>query len=217
MQHLRHYIFDLDGTITHPQKGIIGGYHYAFRKLGFEDKTDEELVQLIGPPLKYVFSHIFNLSPEQTEQAIGYYREYYYEQGGMYEAIMFEGIKEIFDCLASKNKKLHIATNKAMQVDKILEHFGILDYFTSIEHYNEEHGVTTKEQMIENILEQHFVWDKNTAIMIGDREHDLSAAKNIGIPAIGVLYGFGRREELEKYHPLHIAGSVAELYDLLCV
>ncbi|MFN8236663.1 MAG: HAD hydrolase-like protein [Chitinophagales bacterium] len=212
---MQHFIFDLDGTITHPQPGIVGGYRYAFDQLGFPDKTDEELIPLIGPPLKYVFSKIYHLSDEQTEAGIRYYREYYYGQGGMYEAIIFEGMKELFQSLRDKNKTLHIATNKALQVDKILAHFDVLEYFTTIEHYNEEKGVTTKEKMIENIIQQHRIQHKHHVVMIGDREHDLSAARNMGIQAVGVLYGFGTKAELEKCLPKYIVHSVSELHSVL--
>ena len=216
MQQIQHFIFDLDGTITHPQEGIVGGYRYAFDKSGFPGKSDAELIPLIGPPLKYVFSIIYHFSPEDTEAAIRYYREYYYDQGGMYEAFIFDGMRDIFECLKEKNKTLHIATNKALQVDKILQHFNVLEYFKHIEHYNEEKNIVTKERMIENILRKENITDMQSVVMIGDREHDLSAAKNVGILAIGVLHGFGSREELEACQPYRIVKNVSELHALLC-
>jgi len=212
---MQHFIFDLDGTITNPQLGIVGGYRYAFDKLGFPNKSDEELVALIGPPLKYVFSKMYGFSEEDSILGVNYYREYYYGQGGMYDAIIFDGMKALFQSLKDKNKTLHIATNKGLHVDKILEHFGVLEFFTSIEHYNEEKDVLNKETMIENILQNENIQDKNNVVMIGDRDHDLGAAKTIGIPSIGVLYGFGNKEELEKCHPKYLANNVAELHQFL--
>ena len=216
MQDIQHFIFDLDGTITQPQTGIVGGYRYAFKKLGFPDMADEEIIPLIGPPLKHVFKDLYHLSPEKVHSAIQYYREYYYDQGGMYEATIFDGMKELFQCLKEKKKILHVATNKALHVDKILEHFEVLEYFDTIEHYNEEKNVITKEKMIGNILENSAITDKQTVVMIGDRKHDLSAAKNVGIRAIGVLHGFGDREELEECSPDHIVSNTVELHALLC-
>jgi phosphoglycolate phosphatase len=216
MQSVQHFIFDLDGTITHPQKGIVGGYHYMLQKLGLPPKTEEELLPLIGPSLNHVLGDIFNLPEKHVTEGIGYYREYYYEKGGMYEAFIFEGMREIFECLAERNRTLHVATNKSLQVDKILGHFGVLSYFKSIEHYSPEKNVVTKEKMIENILEREKISDKNTVVMIGDREHDLFAAKTIGILAIGILHGFGSRKELEACRPDFIVNNVAELHTLLC-
>ena len=212
---MQHFIFDLDGTITNPQPGIVGGYRHAFTQLGFTDKTDEELISLIGPSLKHVFSNMYQFPEAQTNAAIEFYREYYYGKGGMYEAIIFDGMKNLFQSLKDKKKTLHIATNKALQVDKILEHFEVLEFFTNIEHYNEEKNVVTKEKMIENILEKENIKDKSKVVMIGDREHDLGAARNVGVQAVGVLYGFGSKKELELCQPKYIVHNVAELHSVL--
>lgn len=212
---MQHFIFDLDGTITNPQPGIVGGYRYAFDKLGFPNKSDEELVALIGPPLKYVFSKIYGFTEENSVLGVQYYREYYYGQGGMYDAIIFDGMKALFQSLKDKNKTLHIATNKGLHVDKILEHFGVLEFFTNIEHYNEEKNVLNKETMIENILQIENINDRSKVVMIGDRDHDLGAARNVGVQAVGVLYGFGKREELESCQPRFIVDNVAELHNVL--
>ena len=212
---MQHYIFDLDGTITNPQSGIVGGYRYSFEKLGFPDKPEEEMVALIGPPLKYVFSKIYGFSEEDAVLGVQYYRDYYYGQGGMYDAIIFDGMKALFQSLKDKNKTLHIATNKGLHVDKILEHFGVLEFFTNIEHYNEEKNVLNKETMIENILLKENIKDRSKVVMIGDREHDLGAAKNVGVQAVGVLYGFGNLEELQKCMPKYIVQNVSELHAVL--
>jgi phosphoglycolate phosphatase len=62
---------------------------------------------------------------------------------------------------------------------------------------------------------EHQIENKDVVVMIGDREHDLSAAKNMGIHAVGVLYGFGSYEELQKCAPNHIVHSVEELHSTL--
>ena len=53
------------------------------------------------------------------------------------------------------------------------------------------------------------------AIMIGDREHDIIGAHGNDIPVIGVLFGYGSREELEAAGADLLAGSVSELYSQL--
>ena len=209
-----HFIFDLYGTISNPQQGIVNGYHYAFEKMGIPGKSEAELVALIGPPLRVVFRDIYHFSKENTESAIRYYRDYYYGQGGMYENYIFAGMKELLQDLHAKDNGLHIATNKGLHVDKILEYLGVLPYFSVIEHYNEEKGVTQKHQMLNNILTDQKI-EKENAVMIGDREYDVLAAHQTGIKSIGVLYGFGSMEEMERCTPGNIVSSVDELSRLL--
>jgi phosphoglycolate phosphatase len=98
------------------------------------------MVALIGPPLKYVFSKIYGFSEEDAVLGVQYYRDYYYGQGGMYDAIIFDGMKALFQSLKDKNKTLHIATNKGLHVDKILEHFEVLNFL----HIS---NTTTKKKM----------------------------------------------------------------------
>ena len=65
--------------------------------------------------------------------------------------------------------------------------------------------------MIAYALEKMNIKEYSQAVMIGDREHDIIGAKEHGLSCIGVLYGYGSREELEKAQPLQIVASADEL------
>ena len=49
------------------------------------------------------------------------------------------------------------------------------------------------------------------AVMIGDRLHDILGAKENGLDSIGVLFGYGSREELEDADADYIAETVADI------
>ena len=51
--------------------------------------------------------------------------------------------------------------------------------------------------------------------MVGDREHDVLGAAQAGLDCVGVLYGYGSRQELEESGAWAIAESVEELTELL--
>ncbi len=51
--------------------------------------------------------------------------------------------------------------------------------------------------------------------MVGDRMHDILGAKDAGIDSIGILYGYGTREELENTGADLIAESVQDLKRIL--
>ena len=59
--------------------------------------------------------------------------------------------------------------------------------------------------------------DVSAAVMVGDREHDILGAGENRMDSIGVLFGYGSREELEKAGANEIAASVPELEKLLLV
>ena len=212
---MQHIIFDLDGTISNPETGILNGYKYTFPKVNLPTPNDAELRTLIGPPLRIVFEEMYGLSNEQTNFAIDTYRVYYNTLGGAYENELYDGMLSLIQSLHQQNKTLHIATHKGAMSKEILKHFNIYSYFNQIQHYNEEKNIITKEKMIELILEKENFNNLENVVMIGDRYSDIEAAHTIGVKSIGVTYGFGSKEEITSTKPTHIAQNVAELQSLL--
>lgn len=51
--------------------------------------------------------------------------------------------------------------------------------------------------------------------MVGDRKHDMIGAQESGVDSIGVLYGYGSHDEIEKEHPTFIAEDVNDLRKIL--
>jgi phosphoglycolate phosphatase len=48
-------LFDLDGTLTDPEPGIVACFHYSLAKLGWDNLPQRSaLRRYIGPPLRHV-------------------------------------------------------------------------------------------------------------------------------------------------------------------
>ena len=60
-----------------------------------------------------------------------------------------------------------------------------------------------------------FDLDPVHSIMIGDRNQDISGARENGMTAIAVTYGFGSREELDSAHPDHVVDRSEEIVSIL--
>ena len=74
-------LFDLDGTLTDPGLGITNSVMYALDKMGFEVPEREELYPFIGPPLHESFQTYCAMTGEQAQEAIRFYREYFFGEG----------------------------------------------------------------------------------------------------------------------------------------
>ena len=72
-----------------------------------------------------------------------------------------------------------------------------------------------KAEVISYAIEQCNISDKDKVVMIGDRKHDINGAIEIGIDSIGVLYGYGSKEELERAGATYIVSDIAQLMKLL--
>jgi len=64
-------------------------------------------------------------------------------------------------------------------------------------------------------LNQTNISDLTRVLMIGDREHDIIGENTVGISSVGVLYGFGDRNELEQVNTTFIASTIADIGRIL--
>ena len=205
-------LFDLDGTLTESGEGIINCVQYALEKLGKKEEHPENLQCFIGPPLKEQFMKYAGLSEEEGEKAVVYYRERY-TTTGIFENRLYPKIPELLELLKINNKILAVASSKPeVYVKQILEHFQIADYFTAIVGSELDGRRTEKAEVIEEALRRmHLEEERDKVLMVGDRSHDVQGAISCGLQCIGVAYGYGSREDLEKAGAVYIADSVEDL------
>jgi phosphoglycolate phosphatase len=187
-------LVDLDGTLVDPKPGLIGSVQYALRKLGHPVLAADELLWLIGPPFRISFPKLLG-SPDRVEEAIGYYRESYLN-GGMYDAIVYDGMAEALDTLRAGGHRLFVATSKPHRYARpILERFSLARHFVAICGPELDGTNDHKADLIAHMIAREDVRPE-TAVMIGDREFDVLAAARHGIPTVGVTWGYGSAEEL---------------------
>ena len=204
-------LFDLDGTLTDPAEGIINSVVYALAKFGIDETDKESLKKFIGPPLADSFKDYYGFSEDKTALAIEYYREYF-KKSGMFENSVYDGIEKLLILLNDKGKTLIVATSKPEKFAvQILEHFKLDGYFEYIAGSNLDGTRSSKAEVIEYALKKCSIKDKTDAIMIGDRKHDIIGANKMGIDSIGVLFGYGDKEELETAGATYVAKTVEDI------
>lgn len=57
--------------------------------------------------------------------------------------------------------------------------------------------------------------DLSLAVMVGDRENDILAAREAGLDSIGVLWGYGSREELTEVGATCLVKTAADVERLV--
>ncbi|HEL1633214.1 TPA: HAD family hydrolase [Streptococcus suis] len=207
-------LFDLDGTLTDSGQGILNSVAYALEKMGIEEPDTANLNRFIGPPLYESFSRFYQLSPEDTQSAVDAFRVYFKEKG-MFENQLYPGIIPLLEELRTAGKTLVIATSKPeIFAKQILEHFGIAHYFDVIAGASLDSSRISKADVIGYAINQLEAFPKH-AVMIGDREHDIEGACRHQLPAIGVLYGYGSKQEFEKAGATMIVETVQDLKRVL--
>jgi phosphoglycolate phosphatase len=208
-------LFDLDGTLTDPFIGITRSVLYAMEKLSRPVPAADDLRWCIGPPLRLAFAKLLDTDDETAvDEGVRLYRERY-ATVGKFENSLIDGIPEILSTLSAQGHFLSVATSKLKTyAGDIVDHFDIGRYFDAL-HGSELDGRNAmKGDLVRHILATERIEPAN-AIMIGDREYDIAGARANGVAAIGVLWGYGDRTELERAGARWIATRPSELPEII--
>ncbi|PWR69561.1 HAD family hydrolase [Methanospirillum stamsii] len=204
-------VLDLDGTISDPLTGITHSLNYALHMFGYPEMDENTVAQYIGPPLDIIMRKITNSdSSELISHIIRHYRDYY-NRIGYAENTLYPGIYEGLQYLMAKNIPMGICTSKRVDfAEKILKLFQLDPFFSFIS--GGDIGIQKTNQL--RLLVENKIIDK-TAIMIGDRAVDIQAAHENGLKSIGVLWGYGNKEELGEVSPYRILNHPEELKKII--
>lgn len=208
----RYIFFDLDGTLTDPKKGITTAVQYAAKHYcGVIIEDPDTLTDFIGPPLDESFMKYFGLTKEEAQEAVESYREYY-RPIGVFENTVYGGIPELLRDLKAAGATVIMATSKPeIFANQIAEHYGFKEYFDCITGSTLDGSLVKKGDVLRLALERVGDPDPALCVMVGDRLHDMDGGKENGMSTVGVLYGYGSREELEEHGADVTVESVEEL------
>ena len=206
--------FDLDGTLTNPERGLLSAFVYAFKKLSVPYESKEALKRYIGPPLYDEWMKDFGWTFDEAAHAVEIFREYY-NIYGWWDNEVYPGIDTLLSELKARGKKLVVATSKPeVTAKKVLRFFGLDKYFDYIAGASMNGSEDLKWQILTRALEKVGA-EKSSSILVGDRKYDAEGAKICGIDSLGVLWGHGSREELEKAEFEYISETVESVLETL--
>ena len=205
-------LFDLDGTLTDSGEGIINCATLALEHFGLPVPDRKTMRVFVGPPLHETFVK-FGVPEDKAEEAVQVYRSRYVTVG-KFENVPYPGISDLLETLKRQGHRLLVATSKpeALSIE-IMEHFDIAKYFDRICGASLDRSRSSKEDVIAYLLEEYRACEN--MIMVGDTAFDVMGAAAHGIPTIGVAWGYGSVEDMQKAGAVAIAQSVSELLEFL--
>lgn len=206
-------LFDLDGTLADPFEAFSTSLYSAFNLLGLKPPPEKDIRACIGPPIQK--SLVTLLGARHSELATKFMTEYrrHHTETGIFKYRFFPEIDNVLPQLQKKHK-LYVATSKPhVLATKALKHFGKDEFFIKIYGPELDGLRADKGELLAYLLDQEKLNPKD-CVMIGDREHDIFAAQKNQMKSLGVLWGFGPREELEKAKATQIVSTWNELLHL---
>ncbi len=208
-------ILDLDGTLLNTLEDIADSTNFALRECGFPERTLEEVNSFIGNGTNHLISKAVpsNISKVQLEECVQIYRNHYSANSDN-KTSPYKGITSMLEKLKNKNYKLGVASNKFDSAVKVLCKKYFSDY---LEVAIGESPLVKRKPAPDTLLAAIKELDSNKeeCIYVGDSDVDVKTAHNLGIPCIGVSWGFRGRKVLQEEGADYIIDSPDEIFKVL--
>lgn len=201
-------LFDLDGTLTQSDPGIIRCVRDTLVKLGYPVPEESTLRKFIGPPLTVSLEQYCGITGEEAMRFVTEYRVIY-NKDGVYEANVFDGIFPLLQKLRESGYRLAVATSKPQNAAELVtNHFGLTPCFDMISGSSEDEKGS--KLWVMNRAMEVMGSSPSRTLMIGDTRFDAEGAQQAGTDFLGALYGYGTREEMEVFGACHFVSSPQE-------
>jgi len=207
----RSVLLDLDGTLIDSLPGILASCLAALRALGHEPDETLDIRRFIGPPLEETM-HILlqSYGDDRVGEAVVAYRQHYGESGYR-GSVPYPGIGKSLEAMKRAGLRVYLATSKrAVFARRILDHLKFTGHFDGIYGSVPGGALDHKPELLAHILSERGL-SSSHSVMVGDRRHDISGAHAVGMRGLGVLWGYGSRDELETAGADQLVDSPADL------
>lgn len=209
-------IFDFDGTVVNTGEGILKSLQYSFKEMGNEVPEFDELKKFIGPPIYYSFTHYYGIGEDKVQDYIKKYRERY-KVKGIYECEIYKNMALALGTLKESGCLLGVASSKPehliYDVANYLDITKSFDAIVGVKTDNSNHA--SKKDIILEAMNKLGVKDSSRVLMVGDRHYDITGAKQAGVKVCACLWGYGDKEEFEKYEADYIISDPMEITQLI--
>jgi phosphoglycolate phosphatase len=203
-------LFDLDGTLIDSSGAIRASLTHALERLGAGWPDGMAVESVIGMPLLDILRERFDITGEEAERGIRFYREHYNHHAREASRV-YDHVETLLEHLSAAGLGLFVATVKPTAIaEQVLEEMRLSRWFSGVAGSSMDHARREKSAIIGHALEA-FGLRSERSVMVGDRRQDIDGARRNGLRSVGVTYGFGSREELLSAGPDLIVDCSSEI------
>ena len=202
--------FDLDGTLVDPLLGVRNCLRKTCAAFSLSMPDEATVRNWIGFGMRESLSSLKGLEdPERLEAALAFYWERYREDG-VFEHELYPGVFHLLHRLKRQGHRIYIVSAKpSLFARRIAYQFDLNLIFDQIYGSSLKGHWQPKTEVLSRLAAQGTIWPGG--VFIGDRNVDMEAARAHGLEAVGVLWGYGSREELTQAGAQHLFTTVDEL------
>ncbi|WP_024520374.1 HAD hydrolase-like protein [Bradyrhizobium sp. Tv2a-2] len=211
MATIRTVLLDLDGTLVDSKPGIAASCLAALCALGHKPDEAIDVKRFIGPPLEEMMQVLLrSYGDDRVGEAVVAYREHYGESGLLGSA-PYPGIVNALRDMRRAGLRIYLATSKReVFARRILQHLELAPYFDGVHGSVPGGELDHKPELLAHILSTQNL-EASRSLMVGDRRHDIIGAHAVKMRSLGVLWGYGSRDELETAGADQLVESASDL------
>jgi len=206
---IKHVCFDLDGTLVDSKNTILESTKAALDQLKISYRIDEDVfTNMIGMHFVDIFERM-KIEVTDFEKFITIYKAFYFDF--MDSSYLYPGVQQTLHYLNENNIKVSLLTTKVQeQAEKIIDHFDLRLSFAYLMGRRDGLAYKPSPEPLIYIYNELDIKASET-LMVGDTELDIQCGKSAGSKTCGVLYGYRRKDQLEKEKPDFLISGLNEL------
>jgi phosphoglycolate phosphatase len=211
----RTVLLDLDGTLSDSRPGIVGCFRHVLAEMGHDPAAAGDLSWAVGPPIATSIGRLLaQYGDDRVAQGVAIYRARY-SSVAIYECRVFPGVADMLTALRDDGTAMFVATSKRRDfAERVMDYLGLRGFVRAVYGAEPGGGLDEKHDLLAHILRAEAL-DRSATVMVGDRLHDIHAAKANALRAIGVLWGYGGAAELTAAGADVIADTPAQVVALV--
>lgn len=211
----RAVLLDLDGTLSDSRPGIEACFRFMLAELGHDPAAAGDVTWAVGPPIGVSIRALLEkYGDDRVGHGVAVYRARY-DAVGIYDCSVFPGVTDMLAGLREAGCGLCVATSKRRDfAERVVDHLDLREHLPKVYGALPGGGLDDKKDLLSEILRVEG-YDPSATIMVGDRLHDIHAARANGLRSIGALWGYGGQAELREAGADLLAASPAEVGRLM--
>jgi phosphoglycolate phosphatase len=213
-------LIDVDGTLVDSVPDLAYCVDEMMQRLGRPVYGEAEVRNWVGNGVERLVRRALvgqlNGEPEDAdfERAYPIFLELYADNTSK-RSVLYPGVREGLDFLKRAGYRLGCVTNKAAQfTHPLLRDLGVFEDFDIV-----ISGDTLPKKKPDPLpllhAAEHFGAAPEQALMIGDSQSDVKAARAAGFQIVCMSYGYNHGEDIRDYSPDAVLDSMAEIEGLL--
>ena len=210
-------LFDLDGTISESGLGVRKCIEQTLSDMKKPAVDLSDYTKYIGPPLLQTFNELCGLPLQEAQDALDIYIKYYNNFGIAYNRL-YDGMEDVLADLKKAGAKIAVCSSKyEVFAEDVVKMLKVDKYFDAVCGSTKDGSRKEKEDLIYYAVKKIGGDIDDSVVMIGDTYFDARGAKLTGVDFVGVKFGYGNIEEMNKEGMVFLAENAEKLKDFLIV